>query len=391
MSLPLDLLPLILGYLDRQDLEKCCRVTVAFRHIARPLLFSHVILWSSTWKAKCSFLLGETSERRLSHIKKVTIRIDGIPGLTKEGKFQPLIQSFLRTVGPQLDAFCIHADSDRHWKKLHPSFRNDICDTILPHIHTFELVKIVQIRLLTVLSHCPKLQVLRLGSTDYVIGKSEDEIKKEDLVELGLPRMTSLVMDDFGREDLRGSTSLARYLVFRGNEIRNLTLSRYCEEDFALALDFLIPFDELRNSLLHIFFGTHLYETVVRRPLPELDLLGLGIFPRVQTITFTAPVDASPGEWDHWWTYIAQTLDQPEIVDCIRSLKTMKMVLQSRNPPDDKPLSVINELTSKVDFEIHIMGSGISVAQNFSEIARAFRTCLPSWDQAGKLKFWVTD
>ncbi|KAH8834636.1 hypothetical protein DL96DRAFT_1676695 [Flagelloscypha sp. PMI_526] len=122
-------------YLDGRDLEKCRRVTVAFRHIACPLLFSHVILWSSTWEAKCSFLLGATSEGLLSHIKKVTIRIDGIPGLTKNEDFQPLIQSFLRTVGPQLDAFCIHPEIDLHWKR-------DICDMILPHIHTFELLKI---------------------------------------------------------------------------------------------------------------------------------------------------------------------------------------------------------------------------------------------------------
>ncbi|KAH8834628.1 hypothetical protein DL96DRAFT_1581135 [Flagelloscypha sp. PMI_526] len=390
MSLPLDLLPHILGYLDGADLDKCCRVTVAFRLTARLLLFSHVILCSTTWEATCGFLLGATGEKLLSHINKVTMRIDGSPGLAKDD-FEPLVQSFLRTVGPQLDAFCIRTNTEREWNKLHISFREDIRHKILPHIHTLELLGIVQIPFLTILPRCPNLTVLRVGSTEYIIGKREINIKMEDLMKLDFPHVASLTMDVFALEDFGRSTSLARYLVFRGNEIQNLTLDRFCDPDFPLALDFLIPFEGLRNSLLHLSFGTHLYETVIQGYAVDLDWLGLDMFPCVQTITFTAPVDASPNGWNQWWTYIALSFDRPAAIECVRSLKTMRVVVQSRDPPNEKRLTMINRLRSKVDFEIHIVGSGTRVAQNFPEIANAFRSCLQSWDRTEKLKFWVTD
>ncbi|KAH8834630.1 hypothetical protein DL96DRAFT_1581142 [Flagelloscypha sp. PMI_526] len=391
MSLPLDLLPPILEFLDVWDLEQCCLVAVAFHQIARPLCFSHVILCSTTWKSKCTFLLRERGEDLRSHIKKVTMRIEGIPGLSQNDEFEPLIQSLLKTVGPQLNAFCIQTNTDYYWRELLPSFRELIHTGTMSRVRSLELLGITQIRLLTALSRMSHIKSLRLGSTDYVIGKPEEDITKENLEILSLPCLTSLAMDTFGEEDFGQTTSLARYLAVHGEYIQYLRFGRFCDEDFPLTLSFLSPFVGLRNSVVHLSFGTHLYETAVRQHPTEFKGLDFGLFARLQTLTFTTPVNSSPSDWRYWWTYISKSLNYPTAVERLRSLKTMKVVLLSRNPPDENPSSAINELVTKFDFEIHIMGSGDRIRQNFLEIARTFRVCLPLWEEAGKLKFWVTD
>ncbi|KAH8834640.1 hypothetical protein DL96DRAFT_1581177 [Flagelloscypha sp. PMI_526] len=147
----------------------------------------------------------------------------------------------------------------------------------------------------------------------------------------------------------------------------------------------------LRRSVVHLSLGTHLYETAVRQNPMVTEALIFGLFDRLHSITFTAPVDASPGGWSSWWTYISDGLDYPLDMDPLIPLKTMRMVLLSRDPPSENPSSTINALASRFDFEIHIIGSGGRVRQNFVEITSAFRASLPRWEEAGKLKFWVTD
>ncbi|KAH8798760.1 hypothetical protein DL96DRAFT_1781188 [Flagelloscypha sp. PMI_526] len=77
-SLSINLLPNILSSLEASDLEKCCLVTWSFHSVARQLLFSHLILSSTTWKAKCRVLLDAPDDHLLKVTKSLTLHIVGL-------------------------------------------------------------------------------------------------------------------------------------------------------------------------------------------------------------------------------------------------------------------------------------------------------------------------
>ncbi|KAH8834599.1 hypothetical protein DL96DRAFT_1810842 [Flagelloscypha sp. PMI_526] len=394
MSLPLDLLPHILGFLDASDLETCTLVTVSFHRIARWLLFTHLVLGPYTWKAKATFLEDKGIELR-PHVKKITLEInedDGTSYATMELNAQPLLALLGLLGGPQLDALRIQSVEDCSWDTFPDSFLDTLTTKIFPFIRSLDLNKVAVIPLLTTLSHCLHLQSLSLSGMEYIIGISESGSENEEIIPWNLPRVTSLQVNIFGIEDFgdedAGPTSLKQYILLAGSGIRSLHLGLCGTRDFPLKWDFLRPFHDLRNSLIHLSFGSHLYETVVT----QYEKLGMdpsirlefSIFSQLQSISFTTPHAASPTGWEPWWRCLTQSFDYPQ-----NTLKVLRFYLHSTYCPEFVSTNPLDNMAEETKFEIHIVACGDIDGAGFVETARAFRMNLPSWDAAAKLKISV--
>ncbi|KAH8798753.1 hypothetical protein DL96DRAFT_1564800 [Flagelloscypha sp. PMI_526] len=323
-----------------------------------------------------------------------------------------LILHLVELVGDRLDAFCIQSVDDFGWDQFPDSFISLIAVKVLPHIHSLELIRIMRIPLLATLRHCTHLQTVRLGAMSYLIAPSEGDGHDKETLEFGIPLVSSLVVDVFGKEDFgddrEGPTSLKRLILLVGASICSLTLSWCCDPQFPFEWDFLHPFRDLRHSLLHLSFGTHLYETIrqlVSFPIlffhlflnyaivdhmTEPDIkhqtkLDFGIFSHLQSITFSIPKGASPAGWELFSICFAQSLNCSPRTPLI----TLNFVLHSIYYPEHaSSTSLLDNLVQNGNFDIHVVARGGLDGHGFADITEAFRMDLPSWDDAGKLKFW---
>ncbi|KAH8834603.1 hypothetical protein DL96DRAFT_1757420, partial [Flagelloscypha sp. PMI_526] len=396
MSLPLDLVPPILGLLADPDLEKCMRVTVTFRRIALRLLFTHLVLYPRTCWSKCTFLLGEEGVELRPLVKKITLIESHNLSLTGMDMYSPLLPSVLELVGSQLDAFYFQSTQGISWEDFPSPLLEAVTNHVLPHVHDLELNQVDLIPLLTTLTHCPHLQKLSLGSQNWNISMSEGDNNNDDEIGLQLPRMTSLVLNTFSQRDFgdgrRGPTSLKRFLLLTGSSIRSLTLNRLNDEDFPLKWDFLRPFVDLRNSLFHLSFGPHFYQTVVDlidfSNIEPRAKLNFGMFSQLQSISFSISEYPRRGGWEAWSKTLAQSLcyhPQPK-------LNVLRFTVPSKYYP--KPASLTNpldDLAEGAKYEMHIVICGKFYEASFDRAVLAFRKDMPSWDEAGKLKFWVRE
>ncbi|KAH8834606.1 hypothetical protein DL96DRAFT_1581067 [Flagelloscypha sp. PMI_526] len=384
MSLPLDLLPNILRSLDNSDLKICILVSNSFRHIALPLFLAHVTLCSQTWKKKCAFLLGEAGITLRSNIRKITVKIDEIPILSRDSEFPSLLRLVLREIGPRLDALCIRSKDERSWNELHPAFLKVVVAS-MPQIRSLELPGICNIPLLTALSPFPLLQRLYLKSEHFIITIRDYNFDIDALP--SLPKVTFLSVDSFVQEDFSRYNSLGRYILAAGSEIQSIDLVQFCDDEFPLNWDFLEPYT---GSLLHLSLGTHLYETVVKRlfgrDILEDDIVNFHILPKLQSITFYIPTNASPQDWRLWSSWITRNMEN--ITDNpLPSLEKLIFILKSGIAPDADSSTTLDDLAVRSSFEIHMIIS--CPAASFSRSATAVRSCLPSWDVTGRLKCWI--
>ncbi|KAH8834666.1 hypothetical protein DL96DRAFT_1704258 [Flagelloscypha sp. PMI_526] len=387
MSLPLDLLPYILKPLSAPDLENCSLVAVSFRTIARPLLFSHVVLCSNTWRAKCGFHLGDPGAEYRRNIKRITLTVKGMPVFDMDVEFPPLLSSLLKTLGPQLDTFCAQSARDVYWDRLHPSFRDILVHDIMPHLRSLELLAIREIPLLTMLKDCLQLQHLHLSARDSIIGAVEDiEITNNVLSLWNVPKVASLEIDVFGEEDFGDLSSLAPYIQYAGSETRSFRLGQSCTHDFPLSWKFLEPLEDLRAALLYLSFGDQICSTIAEHSSMDSPLvLDLHLFTNLHSITFDVPV-SFPSRWQSWLGCLALSIQHPHH----NALEVLRFIFRDNNPPDfGSTINPFNGLAVRFDFETHVVLSNGSRGEIFAEIAAAFRHGLPSWTKAEKLKFWL--
>ncbi|KAH8823369.1 hypothetical protein DL96DRAFT_1617400, partial [Flagelloscypha sp. PMI_526] len=386
MALPLDLLPIILTSLDRPDLRTCTLVTIAFRHVALPLLFSQVTLCSETWQKKCAFLLEEAGIQLRSNIRKITVEIEDIPIFTVHSETPSSLRLVLQEIGPQLDTLCIESKDEISWEELHSIFW-DIVVTSMPHISTLELLGIGHIPLLTTLSHFPILGRLYLKSDGLLIGEKEEEVHIDDLP--SLPKVSSLSIDCFVEEDFGKAISLGRYILAVGDGIQSLTLVEYSGDEFPLYWNFLRPYT---RSLQHLTLGTHLFHTVVdslAKPDAIKDnIVNFRILPKLQSITFHIPNNAFSQDWWFWASWIARTMENTTETPVLPLLAKLTFIFTSSIVPDADCSTTLDDLVLKSSFEIHTIIS-CHTTTSFSEMVGAFRGCLPSWNAAGRLKFWM--
>ncbi|KAH8834667.1 hypothetical protein DL96DRAFT_1581240 [Flagelloscypha sp. PMI_526] len=389
MSLPLDLLPNIMGSLDITDLESCSLVAASFRKIARPLLFAHVTLCNGTWKPKCTFLLSDPGVVYHRHVKKLSLQIDGMPSLDMDEEIPLSLTSVLEMLAPYLEAFCLHSTVDFGWEKLNSSFLDVIIRVIMPRIRSLELLRIMQIPVLTTLKNCPHLQHLHLSATDYIIGKPENYVEIKDLYDWNLPKATSIEIDVFGEEDFGDVSSLQPYIRYAGAKIRAFKLGKSCNRHFPLSWDFLRPFEEMRNSIHHLSFGSHLFSTVVEHCSTDSYVtLDLDMFSHLHSITFEVSSDSNPIDWPLWFGCLAQSFQHPQH----SMLTTLMFTLSDSSAPDFGPtLNPFNSLAEQCGFEVRFVLRSCGHGESFAEIVSAFRQALPSWETAGRLDFWLKD
>ncbi|KAH8798754.1 hypothetical protein DL96DRAFT_1638642 [Flagelloscypha sp. PMI_526] len=389
MSLPLDLLSPILESLENSDLEACTLVAVAFHRVARQLLFAHIVLCSDTWRAKCAFALDSRGVELRRSARKVTLIIDGIPILKSESDLPRLLQLFFEEIGPCLDAFRVQTSSELWWRTFHHSFREIITST-MPHIRSLEVLGVSQIPLVKTLSYFPHLRRLSLKSEDFIIGIPED-LANDDILRSSVPKIASLSVAGFTDQDFEESTSLTQFMLLATPQIHCLTLDQSSTNHYPLYWDFLQAFT---SSLYHISFGKDLYRTVVPKfwnyTLDELSSEKIHRFSQLQSVTISIPHDASPEEWEPWWPQIAQGIQNLRNLYFLPSLNALRFVLPSSfalGNVSSASLPSLSELVVHSSFEIHIVIS--CPATDFPQMANDFRTCLPSWDAAGRLKFWM--
>ncbi|KAH8834607.1 hypothetical protein DL96DRAFT_1581070 [Flagelloscypha sp. PMI_526] len=389
MSLPLDLLPNILGSLDAADLEACTLVAFSFRRIARQFLFTHLVLCARTWEAKCSFLREELGSEFRRKVTKITLKIEELPVLAKVHKVPRPLLLLLQEVGSQLDMFCIEAEREISWDILHPSIR-EVVVNFLPYIRSLELFGINQIPLLTVLVHFPHLQRLSLQADLAIIGKMDQNDHEENALELSLPGVTSISVNVFAEEDFeKPNSSLAHILT--GPNIRSVMLVRSCDDDFLISWDAVELF---AHQLHHLSLGAQFYHTVVNEfsttPTTATRFLDFGLLSQLQSITFTIPDGVRPAEWKPWSNGISRLIMNDENGLYLPSLVTLKFILPSNLTPGKDSSTNLDDIATKSSFEIHIIArSGPSDRGSFFEMVRAFQACLPSWIKAGRLKFWM--
>ncbi|KAH8834596.1 hypothetical protein DL96DRAFT_1810838 [Flagelloscypha sp. PMI_526] len=305
-----------------------------------------------------------------------------------------LLHSLLETLGPQLDAFCIQSVDDCNWDEFPDSFLDIFTTQVMPRIRSLDLNRIILIPLLATLRHCPHLQSLSLSERNYIIGASESGTGTGDIVPYTLPRVTSLEVEIFGLEDFEDDqgapTSLKQLILLSGASIRSLYLGMCSSMYFPLKWEFLYPFHDLRNSLAHLAFGSHLYESVVfqfNNSTKDRDMgLDFWMFPQLQSISILIPIHTSPTGWGPWSRCLAQSLDYPHQA----KLRILKFILLSNYyPVPASSTNPLDHMAKAVKFKIHVVTCGDLDEAVFAETAQAFRMDLPSWDADEKLEFWM--
>ncbi|KAH8834604.1 hypothetical protein DL96DRAFT_1676677 [Flagelloscypha sp. PMI_526] len=387
-SLPVDLLPNFLCSLDAPDLEMCCLVTGSFYRVARPLLFTHLVLSSRTWKAKCRLLLHNPESHLLKHTRSLTLEVVGIPVFDEDTEHHSILVSLLqRFQGHYLDAFCMDSRLDeRRWSNLNKRFQDAISVSILPFTSSIQFLGLTFIPLLTVLAQCSLLQDIRLGAASKDIG-DENDIQQEVLSLL--PGPSALSFDVFGTSDFEENVSLTKYMLLKGDKIQYLEFGEYCSESsFPISLSFLEPFTNLKGRLLHLSFGPHLHRVIVAG-VKKHGSLPLGMFPQLQTLQFAHSARRGKTDKDRWtpWAHWLATMFTTEL----NREKPIKILHLSMYPDDGPwPITSLDQLVGAMNFQIHVYVDGRGKnTEGFGDTVASVRNSLPSWDGAGKLKFWM--
>ncbi|KAH8798761.1 hypothetical protein DL96DRAFT_1638672 [Flagelloscypha sp. PMI_526] len=387
-GLPLDLLPNFLCSLDTSALEQCSLVSWSFHRVARQLLFSHLVLCGKTWKAKCMVLLDAADDHLVKLTKSLTLDAVDMPVFFQEDEVPPLLIAVLqRFRGHRFETFrmtCLPAEMK--WSFLNPHFVDLITGSILPCTSSLQLFGFTCIPLLKVIGRCPGLLDIALGAHSDTIG---DQIDQSEAIHLP-SGARSISFGVFGTSDFDANNSLAKYMGQTDMKIRSLSFAEYCSNNqFPTSLSFLEPFGSLTHHLLHLSFGSQLYD-VIATENEYHAVLPLQMFPQLQTLQFAFSADQAPDEvmdrWTPWcnWVYSIFTSEfgRPGSLEILRF---------SMYPSDQqRPETTLDGLAGTVDFEIHICvdGSGGN-AGHFEDTVVSVRNSLPSWDEAGNLKFWI--
>ncbi|KAH8798759.1 hypothetical protein DL96DRAFT_1824513 [Flagelloscypha sp. PMI_526] len=388
IPLPIDLLPNFLCFLDTTDLEQCCIVTRSFRHVARPLLFTHLVLSSRTWKAKCRILVHTADSHLLQHTTGLTLEVLGMPVFLEDSEHVPLLVSILQMFqGHRLHSFCIDSRrEERQWDELNPNFQDAISVSIFPFASSIQLLGLSFIPLLRVLVQCTLLQDIRLGAKSSSIDSSDDLSWEEISV---LPGVKSLSFWSFDTSGLDEGTSVVRYIQSEAKRIERLEfLDHFSENYFPLSILSLEHFSTLRYHLLHLSFGLHLHQVIIAyggtyRSVP------IGMFQQLQTVQFTVSDHSSKTDIDAWdpWTEWLATMLVAEI-DHTHSLRILRILMHPNG--DRRPKSALEHVVRAMNIQIHVCvdGNGKNV-DLFEDTVVSVRSSLPAWDEVSRLKFWM--
>ncbi|KAH8834464.1 hypothetical protein DL96DRAFT_1580654 [Flagelloscypha sp. PMI_526] len=399
VTLPLDIVPQILGVLPMSDLETCGLVTAAFHAISQEIIFTyHLVLCWKTWRAKSYFFLGESGSHLCARVKNLKLRLEGMPGpynhlSPRESDSDHKLFALVEKLGPQLDKLSLHGLVGQvcvNWGSSVPwKFHDFLCTKVFPHITSLEVDDFTSIPLLSIVSHCVRLQHLQVGARDGRI--AIDEVAPNPIK---LPPITNFAIKGFSEADFVSETSLGRYLAASNSKMAYLELSGCA---YALSLNFLPPMVSLRSTLQHLNLGTDVYYAL--RPGYQddevWDLLPLPTFPQLHMLTLNMLHISFqfPNWWTLWFKWIAQNLSQPSLPP---NFHTLRLVVHNVDqycvmPPLTASVEM-GQLAEYSSIEIHCtLKSNGRYPQRAQVAAGMLRSFLKGWDEVGKLNFWVSD
>ncbi|KAH8834462.1 hypothetical protein DL96DRAFT_494895 [Flagelloscypha sp. PMI_526] len=403
VSLPLDIVPNILTWLDASDLESCSLVTHSFHTVSREILFSfHLVLCGDTYEAKCSFLLDKKGAHLCRRVKNLTIQLADIPGL---GKFNhamhPDLIDFVRKVGPQLDGLSLDGRVDHQswlaWKdRTTRKYQELFYTAVLPHIRSLEIRNFSSLPLLTILSHCQHLQrVIVCAQYSAMNGQEEAALKK------GLPGVSYLSITGFRKSDFELVTSLGQYINDPKSKVTFLNITgyslRYSRLKLSLQFDFLPPMDSLRSNLQHLSLGLEIYDSIIRdyENGDHSGLLPLPTFPQLQTLSLCMRLVSvtSLDKWPLWFEWITRNLRQPSPPS---SLDTLRLVVHDVDntwmifPQPRREIMTQFAVIPNIKIEAILKTNG-RIPQRAEKASGLLKSYLNAWEDTGKLGVWLSD
>ncbi|KAH8834466.1 hypothetical protein DL96DRAFT_494994 [Flagelloscypha sp. PMI_526] len=269
VSLPLDIIPQILEHLPVADLESCSLVDTSFRTFSQEIIFSqHLVLCSKTWRAKCLFLLGVEGRRLFMRVKNLTLRMEGMPGVTFSSvDLDPDLLDFIEKIGCQLDNFSLSGKEHTScisWSLLFPSgFHNILCYKVLPYIHFLRLEDFESVPWVTILNYCRHLQSIVIDAPCSAITSEETAALR-----IKRPSISSLTVGrNLKNTDFSLTMSLGLLLNHPDCKITFLDLSESYYWKIASQLNVLSTLKSLRANLEHLSLGLDMY-----------DLMGQSLF-----------------------------------------------------------------------------------------------------------------
>ncbi|KAH8834533.1 hypothetical protein DL96DRAFT_1580872 [Flagelloscypha sp. PMI_526] len=376
-SLPLDLLPQLLHSLDAPDLDICCLVTRDFYRVARQVFFTHLVLTSRTWRAKCRLLLSDRGSQFVANIRNLTIQLLQMPLFLADEELPSNLVSLLeRWSGPacSIYSFCLEAVPEYSYTR------------------SLHVLGLFSIPLHTVLGYCTILLSLHLSAKVEEIPR--DLLDGDTTPTSFSTEIRSLLFGSFGQSDFSQRRTLAPFLQMNGTRIHSLELGYYCHPHFPVTLNFLASYHSITNWLVHLSFGSFLFNTVTVEATTGIEKtvlppLGINHFPQLERLSLAHDSGRWDSLWHIWFEWIALTLD-PSSSNIPRSFKCLEFIQQLDEGPRPRSAALDN-LAASTNFDIHgiVMVRRKVSPQRLEETISAFRSFLPSWHHAGKLKFWV--
>ncbi|KAH8834463.1 hypothetical protein DL96DRAFT_1580651 [Flagelloscypha sp. PMI_526] len=407
LSLPLDIVPHILGSLDVSDLESCSLVTHAFHTISREIFFAqHLVLCGSTYEAKCSFLLGEKGASFFPRVKKLTLLLADIPGVTRSANpLHPYLSLFIRKVGPQLDQLSLDGVVKRNswltWMEPSASNYHDLlCTAVLPHIRSLKILNFNYLPLFTILSHCRQLQNFVITSPQYTSNPQQEE-EAAAALKMKFPAILNLYITSFTKHSFELRTALAQYIDRPDATVTFLELSGYypllSSAKFPLHLDYLPPMESLRSTLQHVSLGLDMYDSIVRDygddDIPSL--LPLPTFPQLRTLSLHMRLRSveSLEKWPVWFQWVSQNLSQATLPP---NFDTLRLIVHDIDCDwillHESKSSVTDQLAAipgiGIDAILKTSGRSPQWAQAAAALLRSF---LSAFEDAGNFLIWLSD
>ncbi|KAH8796831.1 hypothetical protein DL96DRAFT_1643316 [Flagelloscypha sp. PMI_526] len=399
-ALPLDILPGILDCLNFSTLKECSLVNHQFHQSTQKLLFSHLVICARTWEKKCQFFLNTAGKRRVSIIEKLTIEFNELP-ILEQYEVPTALISLVVELGPQIQSLCLNGyipedssfpDQDAiSWRSIAPIFRDCLCHHVMPSVTSLQWQEVGEVPLFSILSICPHLRCLHVGS-EYV--QSTDSFDIEDVEVGSLPKTLNLTIQPFSEADLAATTSLAHFIKVSGRRIETLTIVPVFYAIPFAGVPFLRPFIEMQKHLRHLHLGLKVYEFITSKLVQGFaseNLLPLASFVQLNSLTITIPTLSHKPTSDRFFSWLSAVISFagnsiPETLTVIRFPLLPRPLW--RETFDATP-HALNYLQQRCHFTLDFILTSSEGNEDIKRVFNRVRATFPSWDNAGKLKSWV--
>ncbi|KAH8818899.1 hypothetical protein DL96DRAFT_1750288 [Flagelloscypha sp. PMI_526] len=385
-------------------------------HLKRDSIFFRLVLCAKTWRAKCSFLLGQTGARFCPRVKNLTLRLAGIPGTdSSDIPLDPNFSAFIQKVGPQLERLSLDGMIDRHswlaWKD------DDLLQTdVLPYIRSLAIRNFNSLPLLNVLSHCRRVQNLVVSAQFGSISPQEAAALKMEFL-----RVSKLSIAAFTTGNFELATHLGQYINHSNCKVSCLEIRghsrQYFRTNFPLHLGFLPPMESLKSSVQHLSFGLDIYDSIGESILVILQLssslrntnattvrdyedddvpslLPLPKFPQLHILSLHMRLISvrSFDNWMLWFKWVARNLLQsslPPNLDTlgliVHDVDNAWMVLPYHRSKSVEQFAVIPPIRLEA-----VLKSNGQYPQRAQKAIGLLRNLLQAWEDAGKFSIWLS-